>query len=144
MTQPWTPIANPKYLGELPEKPGTISYAVDVDVPPAAKEVLVYTFVTSKVAGPKPQRGYYTFFTTAADGTKYIAYMNVLLDATSANSENIWLPVTPERKIHAELLMVSDTARGKKSKKVAVGTHLADYMRTDDDVESGIFVTGYR
>ena len=132
-------------MGELPEQPGLISYSIIESLPVNATEILVYAFVTSKVPGPSPQRAYYTIYTTAKDGTNYNAYMNVLFDATSANSENIWLPLTENRKINVQLTAVDGaTPTSKKPKKKAVGTHLAECMKSDDEVESGLFISGYR
>lgn len=137
----WTPIESPTHLGELPETPEPITYTV-TGVPANATEILVYAFVTSKETSPSPPVRAYYLISTRSPGKKYAAYLNTLFEATSANSENIWLPMT-DGKIHAELFIQKDKGC-KKHKKIPQGTPLKECMAMDDDVVSGIFVIGYR
>ena len=143
MSSPWTPLASPQFMGELPETPGKVSYKIIEKLPANATEILIYAFVTSKVACPAPHRGYYTISTSATSGATYNAYMNVLFDATSANSENIWLPLTENQAIDVELTAVKASS-AKPTKRKAVGTRLAECMQSEEEVESGLFITGYR
>ena len=141
MMASWTPIKNPGCLGELPETPEPMFYPV-LKVPANATEILVYAFVTSKETSPSPPQRAFYIISTSSGGKKYEAYLNTLFDATSANSENIWLPMT-DGKIQAELFIQKDKGC-KKHKKIPQGTPLKECMAMDDDVVSGIFVIGYR
>ena len=140
----WTPIENPKYLGELPEVTTAPSVYTVEGLPANATEILVYAFVTSKETSPSPPQRAYYLISTSSPGKKYVAYLNTLFEATSANSENIWLPMA-DGKITAELVMRRTDKGTKKHKKIPKGTPLKECKAMDDDdVISGIFVTGYR
>ena len=104
-------------------------------IPPKAKEILVYTFVTAKFVSGEFHRGYYEISTT--DGVnQYKQYMNVATGQwiTVLNSANMWLPLGADGKLTAKL-KCADCVKGKKS------------IKGDTPVRgewSNVFIIGYR
>lgn len=99
----WTTIERPVKLGPLPEtSDATVVYQLpDKSVlPSSAREVLVYVFLYS---GQQSDSQGINFEIFTQDGTKkYSKYFYWHLygqNAVSFNSENMWFPLTPDRKL---------------------------------------------
>ena len=97
---PITPIA--KF--EL-NYPNTRSYSIPYSIPDSAAEVLVYTVINTGASGPDErenikiytQDDYYNVY------AKYIAVHPYPQMSWSTNSDNMWFPMTRERKIHVNV-----------------------------------------
>lgn len=116
-------------MGSLPEFHDELK-SYDLNVPAEAKEVLIYTFVTTCGEGDF-QRGYYEIYTTQ-DGKEFAQYMNVATGqgVKAVNSANLWFPVG-DGKLNVKLIH-SD---GKKS--------IAGKTEQHKDW-SEVFVIGYK
>ena len=134
---PWVPVEYPKSLGKLPEfdqEVYTYDLTSDNSIPAEAKEVLLYTFITSIGEGYF-QRGYYEIFTS--DGGKdFKQYMNVATGHgfNIVNSGNLWFPMTKDHQLKVKLIH----AACKKSKNKSIAGRLAGKDWSD------VFVIGYR
>ena len=124
-------------LGSLPEFHGeltTYDLKANRSIPIEAKELLVYTFVTTHGDGTF-QRGYYEIFTNGRGGKlKFTQYMNVASGqgVMAVNSANLWFPVT-DGMLNAKLIYATDD----KKRSIA--------GRSQGNTEwSGVFVIGYR
>ena len=122
-------------MGALPECQGDLkSYDLKLvdKIPAEAKEVLVYTFVTTRGEGDF-QRGYYEI-STSQRNTAFTQYMNVAMGqgVMAVNSANMWLPVG-DGKLNIKL-----TVSCSDDKKSIAG-------KTEEHNDwSGVFVIGYR
>jgi len=119
----WNPLGK-IHLGTLPLNTiTTVSYNIPVSVPPDAKEVLVYMYARTGVANPDSDLELRIY---TKEGT--IEYSYYLLihgynqSAWSYNSDNLWLPVTSDRKIYVQ----------------SIGTRMTGYR------VGNIYVLGYR
>lgn len=106
-------------LGALPEFHEEVkSYDLKVggQIPAEAKEVFVYTFVTTNGEGPF-QRGYYEIFTKKGD-KEYTQYMNVATGqgVKAVNSANMWLPIG-EGKVTVKLVHAEGPKKSIKSEE---------------------------
>ena len=122
-------------MGALPEcQDELMSYDLkSVDkIPAESKEVLVYTFVTTRGEGDF-QRGYYEI-STSQGKTAFTQYMNVAMGqgVIAVNSANMWLPVG-DGKLKIKLTL--PCSGGNKS--------IAGKTQEHNDW-SGVFVIGYR
>ena len=125
-------------LGKLPEfHQEMITYDLSSggQVPDTAKEVLIFTFITSIGEGGELERGYYEFCTS--DGVSdYKQYMNVATGQgiNIVNSANLWIPVTADRKMKVKLH--HSTSQRSKKKSIAGKCAGQDW--------SEVFAIGYR
>ena len=123
-------------MGTLPEsheEAKTYDLRLDGGIPPGAKEVFLYVFVTTRGDGPF-QRGYYELFTSHGK-TKFTQFMNVATGqgVMAVNSANLWFPVG-DGKFTVKLFHASEDKKRSIAGK-----------REDGDTEwSGVFVIGYR
>lgn len=120
-------------LGALPEfhdELKTYDLKLDGKIPADAREVLVYTFVTTRGEGDF-QRGYYEISTCEGE-TSFTQYMNVATgqNVLAVNSANMWFPVG-DGKLSVKLIH----AEGEKS--------IAGKTETHKDW-SEVFIIGYR
>ena len=85
--------------------PNTRSYDIPYSIPDGASEVLVYTVINTGASGPDErenikiytQDDYYNVY------AKYIAVHPYPQMSWSTNSDNMWFPMTRERKIHVNV-----------------------------------------
>ncbi len=107
----WTPLD--KSIGQLPSSASTQSYDMPSDVPGDATEVLIY--VQSYSGGASQVTAKYDIYTQEGS-TKYLKrhYLRCYYQsAISYSSDNFWLPVTSDRKIHVSLdLNIGTVNRG--------------------------------
>lgn len=129
MSVPWYPVE--VNLGKLPafdqeEK------VYNLQVPADAKEVLIYTFITSLGEGDF-QRGYYEIYTSDGDNV-FKQYMNVATgqDVNIVNSANLWVPMPPDKVLRVKLYHPTS------EKKHIAGKHAARQDWSD------VFLIGYR
>ena len=130
----WVPVTIS--LGQLPgsddDKPTIYQLT---KVPDGAKEVLIYTFMTSMGEG-EFQRGYYELFTSGG-GKDYKQYMNVATgdNVNIVNSLNAWFPFNKdEKQLKVRLYHPESLKRQKK--------HIAGKLQHQDWSE--VFIIGYR
>ena len=132
MSVAWIPLK--VELGALPSCSGATAYELQ-GIPPDAKEVLIYTFITTKGEGGEFQRGWYEFSTD--DGTtEFKQYMNVATGqgVNIVNSANMWFPVPPNYTLTVKLDLMQD---GNK--------HIAGKLAASQpDDWSKVFIIGYR
>ena len=130
----WVPVTIS--LGQLPESDDDNPTIYPLtQVPDGAKEVLIYTFMTSMGEG-KFQRGYYELF-TSGDGKDYKQYMNVATgdNFNIVNSLNAWFPFNKdEKQLKVRLYLPESLKRQKK--------HIAGKLQRQDWSE--VFIIGYR
>ena len=134
MNVPWTPVE--AYLGNLPAFDEEEKVYKFLQVPPNAKEALIYTFITSIGEGDSVQRGYFAISTS--DGpTVFQQYMNVATGegVNIVNSANLWFPITPDKSLRVKLCHSTCSKNENK--------HIAGKLAASQDW-SGVFVLGYR
>lgn len=137
MSAAWTPVE--VYLGNLPafdQEEKVYNLLQGNQVPRDAKEVLVYTFITSIGEGESVQRGYYAIYTN--DGDKvFKQYMNVATGqgVNIVNSANLWVPMSPDKSMTVKL------CHSKCSE--SENNHIAGKLAASQDWSS-VFVIGYR
>ena len=132
-TGPYVPVLDS--LGTLPEFPDQrkiYDLTANGQIPPNAKAVLVYVFVTTLGDG-NFQRGWYEISTRQGE-TKYSQFMNVATGQglMAVNSGNLWF-LFGDGKLDAKLSHPSDRKRS-----------IAGKMADEDEEWSGVFVIGYR
>ena len=135
-----------KTMGPLPEYPDQVfEYDLKVQggIPPQAKEVFVYMFVTTHDEG-EFHRGYYEISTDkeASGGEKvhYAQYMNVATGQgiAAVNSANMWFPVTGDGLLTVKLIHAGGE---KKSIAAKMVPGKKDVLNNN---WSEVFVIGYR
>ena len=108
----WTPLPKGNSLGSLPSSSSSAVFTIPSSVPTSAKEVLVYTFLRSGAVSPNNKKREFRIFTKEGS-TEYSKYFYVYFyppqNAISYNSENMWLPLTPERKVRVVATGVTST-----------------------------------
>lgn len=126
-------------LGDLPcSHDQVVPYKLtDPQIPPNAKEVLIYTFITSIGLEGEFQRGWYQIFTSDDTGKEFKQYMNVATGkgVTIVNSANLWFPVTSDKLLK---VMLHHPGLQQSQNK-----HIAGKLATSKDW-SKVFVIGYR
>ena len=131
----WVPIQTAS-LGKLPGYHEIeITYSFDLpEIPAEAKEVLVYTFMTTIGKGPF-ERGYYEIFTSGG-GKDFKQYMNVAAGdgVNIVNSINAWFPVKDKRELKVKLYHPMSLKSKKK--------HIAGKLEPRD--WSDVYIIGYR
>lgn len=156
----YTPIANPPIFSlihdpMIKEKTYDLStYPNDPSitlVPPEAKEVLLYFFVSIRdnEMASNVVRGFYEFITS--DGvTNYTQYMNVIFtkDDYVMNSENIWAPIGDVKQLTVKLHSYQ-WPTAKDVKKTVTHQTLKEFKEhivkgEDTDIYAQFFVIGYR
>ena len=131
----WVPIQTAS-LGKLPGYHEIeITYSFDLpEIPAEAKEVLVYTFMTT-IGNGSFQRGYYEIFTSGG-GKDFKQYMNVATGdgINIVNSINAWFPVKDKRELKVKLYHPMSLKSKKK--------HIAGKLEPRD--WSDVYIIGYR
>ncbi|CAH3043205.1 unnamed protein product [Pocillopora meandrina] len=131
----WVPIQTAS-LGKLPGyHECEITYSFDLpEIPAEAKEVLVYTFMTT-IGNGCFQRGYYEIFTSGG-GKDFKQYMNVATGdgINIVNSINAWFPVKDKRELKVKLYHPTSLKSEKK--------HIAGELEPRD--WSDVYIIGYR
>ena len=131
----WVPIQTAS-LGKLPGYHEIeITYSFDLpEIPAEAKEVLVYTFMTTIGEGPF-ERGYYEIFTSGG-GKDFKQYMNVATGdgVNIVNSINAWFPVKDKRELKVKLYHPMSLKSKKK--------HIAGELEPQE--WSDVYIIGYR
>ena len=131
----WVPIQTAS-LGKLPGYHEIeITYSFDLpEIPAEAKEVLVYTFMTT-IGDGSFQRGYYEIFTSGG-GKDFKQYMNVATGdgINIVNSINAWFPVKDKRELKVKLYHPMSLKSKKK--------HIAGKLEPRD--WSDVYIIGYR
>lgn len=136
MSEDYVPVET--YLGTLPEhhlEEKLYDLSSGGIVPPNAKSVFVYSFITTQGEGSTFQRGYYEMSTS--DGVnEFKQYMNVATgkDVTVINSANMWFPMKGEGKLKIKLIC-NNCEKGKKSIKGVTPAN---------EEWSNVFVIGYK
>jgi hypothetical protein len=101
----WTPVDIS--LGELRYTTGTTTYDIPSSIPTSAKEILVYVweFKGRGGAGGIGEGGSYKIYTSQGSNqyVQKIAYFEYDNYAWTFNSDNLWFPITAERKIYVNL-----------------------------------------
>lgn len=132
-------------LSKYPDEPSVTL------VPPEAKEVLLYFFVSirdNKMASGV-QRGFYEFITKDGE-TEYTQYMNVIFtkDDYVMNSENIWAPIGAVKQLTVKL-NAYPWPTAKDVKKTTTHKSLKEFKENIakgeiKDIYAEFFVIGYR
>lgn len=132
MSVPWYPME--VYLGKLPAFDQE-EQAYNLQVPANAKEVLIYTFITSIGEGDF-QRGYYEIY-TSDDNKVFKQYMNVATGqgVNIVNSANLWVPMPADKVLRVKLHHPTSPTSEKK--------HIAGKLAARQDW-SDVFVIGFR
>ena len=135
MSVAWTPVEVD--LGCLPSTHEEVKVynLTDPQIPPNAKEVLIYTFITSIGEG-EFQRGWYQISTS--DGNKESKqYMNVATGkgVNIVNSANLWFPMTADKSLTVKL--------NHPGLERSQNKHIAGSLAASHDW-SKVFVIGYR
>lgn len=99
----WNPVNIS--LGQLPFSAGVATFDIPPGIPDGAKEILVYAWIEKGNYGGSDGARVYTIYTQ--DGpTKYAGKISTHQYENQAwvlNSDNMWLPVTAERKLYVQL-----------------------------------------
>ncbi len=99
----WTPVAI--NLGQLPFSAGLATFNISSEISDSAKEILVYVWLRKGNYGSGDAGRVYTIYTQ--DGStiyanKFFAYQYENR-AWVFNSDNLWLPLTAEKKLYVHL-----------------------------------------
>jgi hypothetical protein len=102
----WNPVTI--YLGTLPYNPGARAYSIPPDIPITAKEILVYVSFrkgnNTIPAGQQQPREYRIY--TQEGVTQYAQKLAAFWTHSPQwlfNSDNLWLPITTNRTIYANV-----------------------------------------
>ena len=128
-------------LPEFPDQVKTYNLSVDGGIPPEAKEVFVYAFVTTHAGDGEFQRGYYEMSTSLLAGVEpiqYKQYMNVATGngVTAVNSSNMWFPVA-DGQLTIKLIHPGDS-------KKSIAAKIPGGSKEPHKDWSEVFVIGYR
>ena len=99
----WTPLGKTRLGSSSLKTTGAQAFHLPVSVPVTAKEVLL--FVDIQVGISNPNRISHVKLYTIHNGVHYAKYISVHTyeqDAWSTNSDNIWLPLFPNRVIYVQ------------------------------------------
>jgi hypothetical protein len=100
----WHPLSSPHNFGSLPRHADTVSFNLPPEVPPTAREVLVYVWLGSGESDGSAV-AHYEIYTQQGE-TKYFQYIlwfKYPQNAISFNSDNLWIPLTSSRQILVRL-----------------------------------------
>lgn len=104
----WNAFDAPIPLGSLQKDNELYEFAIPKDVPAAAREVLLYVWFASGYVAPTPgmaSAAHWRIYTY--DGTtkysKYLLWFRYPQNAYGFNSDNLWLPLTKNRKVAVDL-----------------------------------------
>lgn len=139
---------------QLPVNGGDETSYTLAEIPDSATEVLIYFFVSVRDNNlPEIKRSYYEITTKDNSGTEYTKFMNVIFTIHDyvMNSENIWLPISSDKKLTVHLQKgYAWPAAHKVVRQPRTHKNLPEAM-TDfhdcndpDAVFAEFFVTGYR
>ena len=101
----------------------THAFSIPAVIPTTAREVLVYAYVEDGASHPRDQVTHFKVFTEEVT-TKYIKYISIHAyngDSWAYNSDNMWFPLTSNRRVYLEVPQVNS-----------------------GNVKGTIYVTGYR
>lgn len=131
-TAKWTDLNMQESLGNLPENTTLFYYNLPA-LPSNAKEVLVYVSFRKRTNYPLSSDVYYTLYTKESGNGGASYYQRFFAQTPQGSSypgqpasENLWLPLTSERKIYAQLETVPNQ------------------NLTKDSYEGYIYLRGYR
>ena len=102
----WTSVPMTNIGSSELQHAGTLAYDIPAVIPNSAREILVLATVHAGNAGPNDRIHYikiYTHCDLNQRYEKYIAVKSYNQDAWSTNSDNLWFPITSDRKIFVEL-----------------------------------------
>lgn len=85
--------------------PNTRSYDIPYSIPYSASEVLVYVVINTGASGPDERENIKIYTQDDYYNTyeKYIAVHPYPQSAWSTNSDNMWFPITRERRVHVNV-----------------------------------------
>ena len=100
----WTSVPITKVASSLLRQTGTQSYDIPSVIPSSAKEVLVLADVQAGYSGPNDVIHYVKIYTqqNSHKFEKYIVLKSYHQSAWSVNSDNLWFPMTANRKVYVE------------------------------------------
>lgn len=87
----------------------TQSFVIPSVIPSSAKEVLVYVYVHEGWSHPRDQITHLKIYTEEGS-SKYIKYTSIHAyngDSWAYNSENMWFPMTSNRRVYVEMPKVT-------------------------------------
>ena len=95
----WTSIPE-TYIGEAPlQHTSTVSYTIPREIPKDAKEVLIHAGVYTRAT--YGGSSYYTVkFFTQIKSVRYEKYILIYYGGVNTNSDNMWFPMPPNRRIY--------------------------------------------
>ncbi len=101
----WIPLQDPVVIGDLPLLSRQVTaFEFPAELPAIAREVLIYVKIFSGNNGPSLANDFVLY--TQEGDKKYaqlLHWSRYPQDAVGFNSENLWFPVTGERKIYVRL-----------------------------------------
>ncbi len=110
----WVPLQAPVEIGDLPLLSRQLTaFEFPSEIPATAREVLIYVKIFSGNNGPSLPADFLLY--TQEGDRKYsqlLYWFRYPQDAVGFNSENLWFPLTGERKIYIRL---DGTPSGKNS-----------------------------
>lgn len=101
----WTSIPIQRIGGSNLRGIGTISFVIPSNIPNESKEVQVYIEATTGGSGPTAGFSRLTLY-TEEDETRYSQYIYVLTwhnSALNTNSDNMWFPLTKNRRLYLHI-----------------------------------------
>ena len=101
----WTSVTMTSIVSSNLRNTGTLTYDIPSVIPSSAKEVLLLASVGVGYSGPEGRSHYIKIYTE--QGThqyeKYIFIFSYGQGAWNTNSDNLWFPLTTERKVYVKL-----------------------------------------
>ena len=101
----WTSIPKTSIGSSSFRSTGTTSFVLPAAVPNDAKEVLLYVIVNVGSSGPRDARSDIKLYTEEG-ANKYEQYIGIHTygqSAWSTNSDNLWFPMTSNRRVYMQV-----------------------------------------
>ena len=103
-TYNWTSVPKTSIGTSNLQHAATFSYTIPNLIPSAAKEVLVYVRVSSSYSNQGPYHDIKIFTQIGTNMyEKYIFLSSLNQDAINTNSDNMWFPMPPNRRVYLTL-----------------------------------------
>ena len=104
----WTSVPM-THIGDINFKQvSTLHYPIPAVIPSSANEVMVYAVIQVGDSGPNTAHDHVKIYTQEKDRqySKYLGFATYHQNAWSTNSENMWFPMTTDRRLFVQVYTV--------------------------------------
>ena len=101
----WTSVPMTRFVVSYLRDTGIHDYDIPSVIPSSAKEVLLLASAEIGKSEPQGQSHYIKIYTQQDSQTfeKYLFIKTYIQDAQSTNSDNLWFPMTSDRKVYVHV-----------------------------------------